>query len=190
VFRREGEYWAIAYEGDAFRLKDSKGLRYLARLLAEPGQELHALDLVTGERTHSRPHRAVEPGLIASRPGDAGEVIDARAKSEYRRRLIELEEELEEARSFGDEERAARAEEERDFLVAELAGAFGLGGRPRRAASPSERARVSVTRAIRTAMARIREHSNTLGEHLERTIRTGTFCSYNPDPHAPIDWQH
>ena len=189
VFRVEGEYWAIAYERDAFRLKDSKGLRYLARLLAERGQELHALDLVTGERTHGRPHRAVEPGLIASRPSDAGEVIDARAKAEYRRRLTELEEELEEARSFGDDERAARAEEERDFLVAELAGALGLGGRPRRAASPSERARVSVTRAIRAAIARIREHSNALGEHLERTIQTGTFCSYRPDPHAPIDWQ-
>jgi hypothetical protein len=190
VFRVEGDYWAIAYERDAFRLKDSKGLRYLARLLAEQGQELHALDLVTGERTHGRPHHpAVEPGLIASRPSDAGEVIDARAKAEYRRRLTELEEELEEARSFGDDERAARAEEERDFLVAELAGALGLGGRPRRAASPSERARVSVTRAIRAAVTRIREHSNALGEHLERTIQTGTFCSYRPDPHAPIDWQ-
>jgi tetratricopeptide (TPR) repeat protein len=189
VFRHEGEYWAIAYVGDAFRLKDSKGLRYLARLLAERGQELHALDLVTGESPQGRPERAVEPGLIVSRPRDAGEVIDARAKVAYRRRLTELEEELEEARSFGDDERTARAEEERDFLVAELAGALGLGGRPRRANSPSERARVSVTRAIRAAIARIREHSNVLGEHLERTIRTGTFCSYRPDPQAPIDWQ-
>jgi hypothetical protein len=189
VFRREGEYWAIAYEGDAFRLKDSKGLRYLARLLAAPGRELHALDLVTDERPLARHDRAVEPGLVASRPGDAGEVIDARAKAEYRRRLAQLEEELEEARTFGDAERAARAEEERDFLVAELASALGLHGRTRRAASPSERARVSVTRAIRAAIARIRAHSDALGEHLERTIRTGTFCSYMPDPHAPIDWQ-
>jgi tetratricopeptide (TPR) repeat protein len=189
VFRREGEYWAIAYAGDAFRLKDSKGLRYLARLLAERGQELHTLDLVTGEQPHDRRERVVEPGLSASRPRDAGEIIDARAKAEYRRRLAQLEEELEEARSFGDDERAARAAEERDFLVAELAGALGLGGRSRRAASPSERARVSVTRAIRAAIARIHEHSDALSEHLERTIRTGTFCSYMPDPHAPIDWQ-
>jgi ActR/RegA family two-component response regulator len=189
VFRQEGEYWAIAYAGDAFRLKDSKGLRYLARLLAERGQELHALDLVTGERPHDRADRVVEPGLTAARPRDAGEIIDARAKAEYRRRLAELEEELEEARSFGDDERAAHVEEERDFLVAELARALGLHGRARRAASPSERARVSVTRAIRAAIARIREHSNALSEHLERTIRTGTFCSYRPDPHAPIDWQ-
>jgi tetratricopeptide (TPR) repeat protein len=188
-FRREGEYWAIAYEGDAFRLKDSKGLRYLARLLAERGRELHALDLVAGERAPERVAHHVEPGLVASAPGDAGEILDARAKAEYRRRLTELEEEADEARALGDAERAAQAEEERQVLVTELATALGLGGRDRRAASPSERARVSVTRAIRAALARIREHSPTLGEHLDRTIRTGTFCSYVPDPRAPVDWR-
>ena len=46
----DGEYWSVAYRRDAFRLKDSKGLRYLARLLGEPGREVHALDLVAGER--------------------------------------------------------------------------------------------------------------------------------------------
>jgi AAA ATPase domain len=188
VFRREGEYWAIAYEGDAFRLKDSKGLRYLARLLAEGGRELHALDLVAGESAPDRAAHHVESARVSSAPGDAGEILDARAKAEYRGRLNELEEEAEEARALGDIERAARADEERQVLVTELARALGLGGRDRRAASPSERARVSVTRAIRAALARIREHSPTLGEHLERTIRTGTFCSYVPDPRAP-DWR-
>jgi AAA ATPase domain len=189
LFRREGEYWAIAYEGDAFRLKDSKGLRYLARLLAERGHELHALDLAAGERDPDALGRRVEPGLTASRSSDAGEILDARAKAEYRRRLTELEEELEEAHSFGDDERAARAEEERDLLVAELSRALGLRGRSRRAASPSERARVSVTRAIRAALAHIRKESPRLGDHLEQTVRTGTFCSYRPDPRTPIDWQ-
>jgi hypothetical protein len=188
-FRREGEYWAIAYEGDAFRLKDSKGLRYLARLLAERDRELHALDLVAGEHAPERAADRVEPGLIASAPRDAGEILDARAKTEYRRRLTELEQEAEEARALGDVERAALADEERQVLVTELARALGLGGRYRRSGSPSERARVSVTRAIRAALARIREHSPVLGEHLERTIRTGTFCSYVPDPRAPIDWR-
>jgi tetratricopeptide (TPR) repeat protein len=189
VFRRDGEYWSIAYERDAFRLKDSKGLRYLARLLAESGRELHALDLVAGEREADRPAQAAEPGLTASRLGDAGEALDAQAKAEYRRRLDELEGELDEARAFGDPERAARAQEERDFLVRELAGAVGLGGRDRRLGSPSERARVSVTRAIRSALARINEHSSALGDHLERTIQTGTFCSYRPDPRLPINWR-
>jgi tetratricopeptide (TPR) repeat protein len=188
-FRRDGEYWSIDYEGDTFRLKDSKGLRYLARLLGEPGRELHALDLVAGERPGVRPVRTPEPGLASSSPGDVGETLDAQAKAEYRRRLEELEDELDEAQAFGDPERLARAQEERDFLVRELAGAIGLGGRDRRMGSAAERARVSVTRAIRSALARIDEHSPALGDHLERTIHTGTFCSYAPDPRAPADWK-
>jgi tetratricopeptide (TPR) repeat protein len=189
VFRRDGEYWSIAYERDVFRLKDSKGLRYLARLLGKPGRELHALDLVAGERKAAPPVRNAEPELTSSRLGDAGEVLDAQAKAEYRQRLEDLEGELDEARAFGDPERIAWAEVERDFLVRELAGAIGVGGRDRRTGSPPERARVSVTRAIRSALARIEEHSSALGDHLERTIRTGTFCSYTPDPRAPIDWR-
>jgi hypothetical protein len=189
VFRRDGEYWSIAYERDAFRLKDSKGLRYLARLLGEAGGELHALDLAAGERPAVPLVQTQEPGLESSSFGDAGETLDAQAKADYRRRLEELEGDLDDARASGDPERAARAEEERDFLVRELAGAIGLGGRDRRMGSPSERARVSVTRAIRSALARIDEHSSSLGDHLELTIRTGTFCSYRPDPRAPIDWR-
>jgi hypothetical protein len=116
-------------------------------------------------------------------------MLDARAKDAYRRRLAEIEDDIEQARALGDTERAAQADAERDFLVRELSGALGLGGRDRRAASASERARVGATRAVRQAMARIGEHHPELGEHLERAIRTGTYCAYLPDPRAPTDWR-
>lgn len=119
---------------------------------------------------------------------DAGELLDAQAKQAYRRRLAEIEEDLAEARTMGDSERATQADAERDFLVRELARAVGLGGRDRRAGSVSERARASVTRAVRQAMARIREHNSPLGEHLDRAIRTGTYCAYLPDSRVPVDW--
>jgi tetratricopeptide (TPR) repeat protein len=186
-FRREGEYWSIVFEGDAFRLRDLKGLRYLSRLLGEPGREFHVLDLVAAERGPAPVMTLSEPGLQA--PGDAGEVLDAQARAAYRERVKALEEDIEEARSFGDPDRAARAEGERDFLVRELAGAVGLGGRGRRIGSDVERARVGVTQAIRTALGRIREQSAQLGAHLDRTVRTGTFCSYVPDPRAPVEWR-
>lgn len=32
------------------------------------------------------------------------------------------------------------------------------------------------------------EHHPKLGEHLDRTIRTGTYCAYVPDPRAPAGW--
>ena len=48
IFRKEGEYWTIGYGGKAFRLKDTKGLGYLAHLLRYPAIEFHVLDLVGG----------------------------------------------------------------------------------------------------------------------------------------------
>ncbi len=128
-------------------------------------------------------------GLSQTSFGDAGEILDARAKSAYRRRLAEIDDDIDEARALGDIERAAQADAERDFLVRELSQAIGLGGRDRRAASASERARVAVTRAIRYSMGRVDEHHPVLGEHLDRAIRTGTYCVYLPDPRALAGWR-
>ncbi len=190
VFRREGEYWTVAFAGHTLLLRDGKGLRYLTWLLADPGREFHVLEMVAVERGRTADERrAAEPGLAISGLGDDGEMLDARAKDAYRRRLAEIEEDVEEARAMGDVEREAQADAERDFLVRELSRAIGLGGRDRRAGSASERARVSVTRAVRSAMSRIREHNPQLGEHLDRSIRTGTYCAYLPDPRVPVAWK-
>jgi hypothetical protein len=189
VFRREGDYWTLIFEGHTVRVRDLKGMRYLARLLAEPGREYHVLDLVaaeTGSGAQVNSNQAA--GLPRSGIGDAGEMLDARAKDAYRRRLAEIEADIEQARAIGDAERAAQADAERDFLVRELARAVGLGGRDRRAGSASERGRAGVTRAVRQAIARIEEHHPKLGEHLSRTIRTGTYCVYFPDPRVPAGW--
>jgi hypothetical protein len=104
----------VAYGGSVVRLRDTKGLRHLARLLTDPAREV---------------------------------------------------------------------------LAAELARAVGLGGRDRRAASHAERARLNSTRAIRAAMANLARAHPSLGEHLSSTIRTGRYCSYTPDPRAPIRWE-
>jgi hypothetical protein len=76
-----------------------------------------------------------------------------------------------------------------DFLEHELVAAVGLGGRDRKAASNTERARVSVTKAIRATIKRIREHDPMLARELEATIRTGTFCVHEPDPRHPLEWR-
>jgi hypothetical protein len=177
LFRREGDYWSVVFEGRTVRVRDLKGMRYLAQLLAHPGREFHVLDLV-----------AAETGQQMAL-GDAGEILDERAKTAYRRRLGEIEDDIEQARAAGDDRREAQADAERDFLVRELARAVGLGGRDRRAASASERARSGVTRAIRQGIARIGEHHPALGEHLDGAVRTGTYCAYVPDPGAPAAWR-
>ncbi|MDQ5831841.1 MAG: transcriptional regulator, partial [Actinomycetota bacterium] len=186
MFRREGDYWSVVFEGRTVRVRDLKGIRYLARLLADPGSEFHVLDLVAAESGRvAAAESGLATGLSRTGPGDAGEMLDARAKDAYRRRLAEIEDDIEQARALEDTEREAQANAERDFLVRELSRAVGLHGRDRRAASTSERARVSVTRAVRYGMARVGEHHPELGEHLDRTIRTGTYCAYVPDPALP-----
>ena len=190
VFHREGDYWAIGFEGRTARLRDSKGLQYLARLLANPGRELYVLDLVAaGKVGPDAPAGGPAGSRLVADAGDAGELLDRRAKEAYRRRLTEIDEDIEEARTMGDIERAAQADAERECLVQELARAVGLGGRDRRAGSAAERARSAVTRAVRQALTRIREHNSALGEHLDRTIRTGTHCAYMPESRAPAVWK-
>ena len=180
-FRREGDFWTIAYGGKTFRLRDVKGLRYLAFLLGSPGTEIHVLELAEAA-----------DGLAAARPrlttGKAEPVLDVQAKEAYRRRLEELGEDLQEARDWRDPERIARIEAEIEALTDELARAAGLGGRDRELASPAERARVSVTKAIKAAIKSIERHSPALGAHLTASIHTGRFCSYAPPGEAPPRW--
>jgi tetratricopeptide (TPR) repeat protein len=190
LLRREGEYWTIAFGGDAFRLRDAKGLRYMARLLAEPGREILALELAKeGPPAAGRSASTAAPDLHLGSLGDAGALLDGQAKQAYRQRLHELHTELDEAEAWNDAERAERARGEMEFIAHELKRAMGLGGRDRTAASASERARLSVTRAIRNAVSRIGKHSKPLGQHLDATIHTGTYCAYRPDPRVAITWE-
>jgi hypothetical protein len=158
---------------------------HLAALLANPGREIHALELITSP---SAPHHETDATISQGRL-DSGAILDEQAKREYRDRIEDLQEAIEEAESWNDSDRAARARHELDLLLQQLKAATGLGGRDRRMGSDAERARLNVTHAIRSAMARIREHHPALGHYLEQTVRTGTFCAYVPDPRAAVDWK-
>jgi hypothetical protein len=186
VFRRDGEFWTIACAGKEIRLRDMRGLHYLATLLREPGREFPATDLAKFANGIPLGRSLEDPALrVASGLGDAGERLDARARAAYRERLQEIETERTEAERHGDLGRLGRASEEREALLAELVAARG----GKRAASHAERARVAVTRAIRSALERISERNPELGAHLSVTIRRGHLCVYVPDPRIPSDWE-
>jgi hypothetical protein len=189
VLAREGDVWRLDYEGRVLRVRDAKGMRHLALLLANPGVEFHAVDVATAAEGGAAPGAGAADGLaVRAGTGDAGPALDSQAKAEYRSRLEDLRAEIEEAESFNDPERAAHAREEMDFIAHELSAAVGLGGRDRRAASAAERARVNVTRALRREIRRIADEDARLGRELETTVRTGTFCAYEPDPRRPVAW--
>jgi tetratricopeptide (TPR) repeat protein len=205
AFSRKGEFWRIAYDGESFLLKHSKGLAYLEQLLRFPRIEFHALDLAGGiagaagdsddislRARSSLPlgdDALASAGIHVGGLGDAGEMLDEQAKAQYRRRLDELREELDEAKRLGKVEPADRAETEISALTEELSRAVGLGGRNRHAASASERARQSVTHAIKSAIERIGENHQRLGALLSRWVKTGNSCQYYPDPALSVEWE-
>ena len=178
VFRRDGSLWTLAYAGRTVRMRDAKGLRDLAVLLASPGRPVAAADLVAAAAGED----AVPAGLRLG----ADQVLDDRARAEVRARLLDLEAEIDEAGRWHDPERAERAALERDALVAELAAATGLGGRARRLGDQSERARKTVTARIRDVLERVERAHPPLGAHLRASVTTGTWCSYSPA--TPTAW--
>jgi hypothetical protein len=182
IFRLEGEYWTIAHAGRVLRLRDTRGLRFLAHLLQRPDSEVLAIDLVQTT--------AGEPGGVrsTSTSGGAGALLDARAKADYRRRLADLESEREEAERFADVERASRANDEIEVISQELSRAVGIGGRDRPASDDAERARVLVTVRVREALRRIADGAPELGAHLSAFVKTGRYCCYRPPAGQAIQW--
>ena len=161
ILRREGDVWAMGIEGALFRVRDAKGLVHLAQLLPRPRRgAARARPRRPGRGRRRRPRASPGASQASWRSAPAarrtsGPILDAEAKRSYRDRADELRDEIEEAESFNDPERAARAREELAWIAEQLTGAVGLGGRDRRTGSDAERARVNVTRAIRAALRRV-----------------------------------
>jgi non-specific serine/threonine protein kinase len=180
VFRKDAQYWTVAFDGAESRLKHSRGLAYLAELLRHPDREFHTLDLGTRHRDETD----------TQAPGDdAGAMLDPAAKAAYRERLEQMRAEVEDATALNDLGRAERAREEMEVLMQQLAGAVGLGNRDRKIHSNAERSRVAVTKAVTLALRTIGEANPSLRRYLAGTIKTGQFCSYTPDPRFPVTWR-
>jgi AAA ATPase-like protein len=169
-FRRHGTVWAVAYDGVQAHVPHAKGLQDIAALLAHPGQPISASDLA-GTITQSRG----EPAL------------DRQALAAYRARLRDLDDDIAEADSNNDPERAARARAEKDALVTELTRSVGRGGRTRRLGDDTEKARKTVTIRIQRALRLLDSHHPALASHLREAVHTGTTCSYQPA--QPLTWE-
>jgi hypothetical protein len=199
IFRHDDAWWTLAYQGTTCRLKDSKGLHYIAFLLCLPGRNIHANELLTlGEKLRVAPSRVLvgttsedanaAPSGQVTTLSDVKGLLDARAKVAYQCHLADLREELAEARCFNDPARVAKAQAEIDLLMDELTAAMGIGRGDAKVTFVTERARLNVTKSVKTALRHISKHHPPLGQHLVTSIRTGTFCSYLPDPTRPISW--
>ena len=185
ILEKDGDFWRIQHDGTSVLLRHSRGLALLARLVDSPGQGIHVRDLdamtPSGGTAIARESPAPDGGTMPV-AGDAGEVLDARARDEYRRRVGELRAELQDAEECHDAGRVESLRAELAALTAELAAATGSRRRVRRASSDAERLRVAITRRIRAAIAQIGKHAPELRAHFEARVTTGYVCTYEPDP--------
>jgi hypothetical protein len=190
LFLRQNDYWTVRYHGHAASLKSTRGLHYLAVLLRDPGREFHVRELVASPMDVSAPAASVAAagcvtgGLYAGVP-----VLDAQAKAEYKCRVNDLRQDLNQAERFNDSQRKTEVQNELQAITDQLAFAVGLGGRDRKTSSDAERARSAVSKCIKQAVQKIGEAIPSLGYHLAARIKTGYFCSYNPHPNRPVAWK-
>lgn len=168
TLRPQDGIWHIEFGGTGVHVPDLKGLWHLRELVARPHQPVTALSLIG----------ATSPTPLPST--DTGPVLDKQALTQYRRRLAQLDDDLDAAAIRGDTQRQAERSAERDALIAELKRATGLGGRPRRSGSPTEKARVNVTRTIRHAINELATRAPDLAAHLDQSVVTGVSCCYEP----------
>ena len=191
LFIQAGDYWTITFAGETAYLKASKGLSYLHRLLRHPKREFHACDLAGAVPDAESGTKQNEgemcteslPISFLSFPA-----LDDKAKQAYRRELLELNEEMNEASAFSDTYRVSIIQERIAALTSHLAAAVGIGGKTRLAGSISERARCAVTKRIKEAMDRIGNAIPSVRQHLHASIKTGYFCSYDPPAGSDVNW--
>jgi tetratricopeptide (TPR) repeat protein len=169
VLQRDGRVWRVRQGDHAALVPHTIGMCYLAEMIRHPDVEIAAVALSSG---YAGPCPS-----ISDQP-----VLDARAKAEYRRRIEELQEEVDEAETCADLERAARARAELDRFVDELTRSMGLAGRSRSFADDAERARIAVRKAIKRALATISEADPDLGREIGSRVVTGARCVYR----APV----
>jgi predicted ATPase len=168
TLRPEGGVWRIDFKGTNVHVPDLKGLWHLRELVSRPHEFVPALVLVGA------------PSEEPISQGDTGPQLDRESLRQYRRRLAELDDDLDDAVVHGDAEKQAKRCAEREALIAELKRATGLGGRPRRSGSPAEKARLNVTRTIRHAITDLSTKLPELADHLDESIVTGVSCCYQP----------
>ncbi|HEY5979498.1 MAG TPA: AAA family ATPase [Microlunatus sp.] len=168
--RRSGDVWELSFAGRTVTVRTSRGIETIARLVADPGREIHCLDLMGA---------GVEQHAI-------DEVIDGAARRSYESRIRELQVVIEEAEADNDYARGELARDEFDALVDALSSALGHGGKTRRIGATAERARSAVTHRVRSAIRVLHELHEPLARHLNRSVSTGVYCSYQPE--QPTTW--
>jgi hypothetical protein len=198
VFRQDGDFWTIVYQGKRLPPMKGKSLRYIAFLLQHSRQAFRtpsAFVAAVEKKDASiigEPHHKLAEELLAngnlSQHGEmgTGPVLDTRAKRALEQHRDDLNERLE-AHNYDNPGQAAEMREEVDSINAYLASNTGLRGKSRQSGDLNEKARQAVSQAIHRSLKEIDKHHPGLADHLRHTLTPLKYpLCYLPDP--PIDW--
>ena len=170
-FIQKDDLWEINFQGKRTFLKDAKGFHDIHKMLLEPKEEFHCMNLMGSN---------LQDNVNVK-------VIDATAKLNYQERIRELQSEIEDAEVMNNSTLLLSLREEYDFLLEHISSSMGLAGKVRKVGSSVEKARSAITWRIRSAVKKINKSHPDLADHLSRSIKTGTYCSYKPE--VNIHWK-
>jgi hypothetical protein len=191
VFKLVGQFWFVKFDDGVAFLPDTKGMRYIHRLLAGSGEPVSAVELAAW----------IECGPVAeNNDTDRTAIEEAVLSAELTERVTEYHEEVLPQDARG------RLEKELRLLEEEMASSDDMGKRTaleddiaklkdylknheaRRMTFPDRgtRSRTSVRNAISRAIAAIQQHNRPLGIYLSNSIHTGFKCQYRP--HGEVQW--
>jgi hypothetical protein len=195
-FVREAATWEISFGDEVCRLKTMIGLEYIAVLLQNPGEAMRALDLRTravGLPCDPSARLVAElsedsglnkkPGYREGRSWDQSdfgrqEILDDRARNNLEQRLLQIEQDIAIRAEIGDTPRVDQLEKEYATIESFLSDSQGLHGRRRVFSGENEKARTSITKALRRAYDDIRDQAPKTAAHLESNISTGSEFVY------------
>ena len=169
TFSKQDDFWQLSYGGTGVQLTEVKGFYDLEKLLNNAGQPIHCAELMGASIKTAR-----QP------------LIDEKARVEYQNKILLLQQDIDEAERNNDVEVLYKLQKEYDEILEHLSSSLGLSGKIREAGNPIEKARSAVTWRIRNAISKIEKAHPALGKHLSNAVKTGTFCSY--DPERKMEW--
>lgn len=168
-FLKETAIWKLSYDGPVVQVPELKGFYDIQKMLMEPRQLFHCADLMGS-------------GIN----GSGEKLIDEKARKQYQKKILDLQNDIQDAEQGCDFVRLEKLQEEYDKLIEYLSSSLGLKGKSREAGGTIEKARSAITWRVRNAIARVEQYHPQLGAHLSNAIKTGILCSYQPD--RDINW--
>jgi len=172
-FVQGGTCWNITYGPETVHLTDCLGVRCIALLISAPYQHVSVIEL-------SMRARDTETTLAPILMSQSSEIIDQEAVTSVLEKARQLQEEADEARALGQEEREEALRSQIDELVDGVQSTRGKRGTGRRFVDTVERARQAVHKNVRRSCHAIGKQAPRLGSHFGQCISISRYCSYSP----------